>query len=79
MSTPVKVKKWGSSLAVLIPSQFAKMRKIDIGSVLDLEPIKVVHAKHRRRYKLSELMAKFKPEHRHGEWNLGGPVGKEIW
>jgi antitoxin component of MazEF toxin-antitoxin module len=79
MPTPVRVKKWGSSMAVLIPSQFAKMRKIDIGSVLDLEPVKVVNAKRRRRYKLSELMAKFKPQHRHGEWNLGDPVGREIW
>ena len=77
MATPVKVKRWGSSMAVLIPSQFAKMRKIEVGSVIDLEPVKVV--KGRRRYKLSELMAKFKPEHRHEEWDLGGPVGKEIW
>ncbi len=77
MPTPVKVKKWGSSMAVLIPSQFAKMRKIEIGSVLDLEPVRVVRK--RRRYKLSELMAKYKPEHRHGEWDLGGPVGKEVW
>jgi antitoxin MazE len=78
MATPVKVKKWGSSMAVLIPSQFAKIRKIDIGSVIDLETVKVVTPK-RRRYKMSELMAKFKPEHRHGEWDLGEPVGKEIW
>ena len=78
MSTPVKVKKWGSSMAVLIPSQFAKMRKIDVGSVIDLGPVKVVKPK-RRRYKMSELMAKFKPEHRYGEWDTSGPVGKEIW
>ena len=35
--------------------------------------------KTRRRYKTSELMANFKPEHRYGEWDLGPPVGKEIW
>jgi hypothetical protein len=33
----------------------------------------------RHGYKASDLMANFKPEHRHGEWDLGGPVGKEIW
>jgi len=77
MATPVKVKKWGSSMAVLIPSQFAKLRRIDVGTVLDLEPVQVV--KPRRRYKLSELMAQFKPEHRHGEWDLGAPVGREVW
>jgi antitoxin component of MazEF toxin-antitoxin module len=78
MPTPVKVKKWGSSMAILIPNHFAKARKISVGSVLDLESVEVVEPK-RRRYKLSELLAQFKPEHRHGEWNLGGPVGREIW
>jgi antitoxin component of MazEF toxin-antitoxin module len=78
MATPVKVKKWGSSMAVLIPSQFAKMRDIDVGSVIDLEPVRVVKTK-RRRFKLSQLVAQFKPKHRHGEWDLGGPVGKEVW
>ena len=80
MATPVKVKKWGSSMAVLIPNQFAKSREIGIGTVLDLEAVRVVKPKRRRRrYKLADLMAKFKPEHRHPEWNLGNPVGREIW
>ena len=81
MATPVKVKKWGSSMAVLIPSQFAKMRKIKVGAVLDLEPVRVVKppGRRRRRYKLAELMAQFKPQHRRGEWDLGAPVGREIW
>ena len=78
MATPVKVKKWGSSMAVLIPSHFAKMRDIDVGTVIDLEPVRVVKSK-RRRIKLSQLVAQFKPKHRHGEWDLGGPVGREIW
>ena len=78
MPTPVKVKKWGSSMAVLIPSQFAKMHEIGVGSIIDIETVKIVKPR-RRRYKLSELMAKFKPKHRRGEWDLGGPVGKEIW
>jgi antitoxin component of MazEF toxin-antitoxin module len=79
MATPVKVKKWGSSMAVLIPSQFAKVRDINIGSVIDLEPVRVVKSPRRRRYKLSQLVAQFKPKHRHGEWNIGDPIGKEIW
>jgi antitoxin component of MazEF toxin-antitoxin module len=78
MPTPVKVKKWGSSMAVLIPSQFAKMRQIDVGSVIDLEPVKVVKQK-RRRYTAAQLMSRFKPRHRHGEWTLGKPAGRETW
>jgi antitoxin component of MazEF toxin-antitoxin module len=80
MPTPAKVKKWGSSMAVLIPSQFAKMRDIQVGSVIDLESVQVVNPRRRRRrYKLSELLAGYKPKHRQGEWDLGAPVGKEIW
>jgi len=52
-------------MAVLIPSQFARMRKIDVGTTLDLEPVRVVRSK-RRRGRLSELMRHYKPEHRHG-------------
>ncbi|MGD0387387.1 MAG: AbrB/MazE/SpoVT family DNA-binding domain-containing protein [Tepidisphaeraceae bacterium] len=78
MATHVRVKKWGSSMAVLIPSQFAKMRDIHVGTVIDLEPVRIVKTR-RRRYKLSQLVAQFKPKHRHGEWHLGAPVGREIW
>ncbi|HTV48330.1 MAG TPA: AbrB/MazE/SpoVT family DNA-binding domain-containing protein [Phycisphaerae bacterium] len=78
MAMPVKVKKWGSSMALLIPSQFAKIRHIDVGTVIDLEAVKVIKSR-RRRYKLSELTARYKPRHRRGEWDLGRPVGREIW
>lgn len=63
-------------MAVLIPHQFARMREIELGSVIDLGSVRVV--KRRRRFKFSELMKDFKSEHRHGEWNLGDPAGKEI-
>jgi antitoxin component of MazEF toxin-antitoxin module len=80
MPTRAKVKKWGSTIAVLIPSRFAKMRGIQVGSVIDLESVQVVNPRQRRRrrYRLSELLAGYKPNHRHGEWDLGEPVGKEI-
>jgi len=78
MAMPVKVKKWGSSMAVLIPKQFAETHEIEVGTMIDLEPVRIVKTR-RRRYKLSELMARFKPRHRQGEWKLGGPVGKEVW
>jgi antitoxin component of MazEF toxin-antitoxin module len=79
MPTTVKAKKWGSSIALLIPRNFAKSREIDVGTVVDIDPLRVVRPARRRRYKLSELMTKYKPKHRHGEWDLGTPVGKEIW
>ena len=78
MAMPVKVKKWGDSLAVLIPSQFARLRKIAAGSVIDIERVRLVRTM-RGRYRLSELMSQFKPRHRHREWAIGERVGKEIW
>ena len=77
MATLVKVKKWGSRMAVLIPRQFAKDHRIDVGMVIDIETVKVVRWR-RRRYKLSELVARFRPEHRQGEWELGKPIRQEV-
>jgi antitoxin component of MazEF toxin-antitoxin module len=78
MATVVQVKKWGSSLAVVLPNQFARQREIQVGTLLDLESVAIVKPK-RKRLELSELMAKHKPSHRHGEWGLGDPFDKEIW
>lgn len=44
--------------------KFAKIRNINVGTVIDLDAVRVVKP---RRHKLSELMDRFKPEHRHGE------------
>lgn len=30
-------------------------------------------------YELEELVAGITPENRHEEWDIGPPVGKEIW
>lgn len=61
MATRVKVRKWGKSIAVVIPSRFAKMRSIEVGSVIDLEPLGSSKSK-RRRCTLDELLAKCKAE-----------------
>jgi len=78
MSTRVKVRKFGNEMGVLIPEDFARMHRIDVGSVVDIEGIRVVKPR-RRRYRLAELMTEFRPWHRHGEWELGKPVGTEVW
>jgi antitoxin component of MazEF toxin-antitoxin module len=77
MPRPVKVKKRGRSMTVIIPSEFAKVRRIKVGTVIDLDSVRVV--KSRRRYKLCELVAQFKSKHHHGESNFGKPVGREQW
>mgnify|MGYP001293426858 CR=1 FL=1 len=33
----------------------------------------------RPKVTLARLMAQYKPEHRHGEWDLGKAMGNEVW
>jgi antitoxin component of MazEF toxin-antitoxin module len=42
--------------------------------VLTIRPAR----RRRSRYKLSQLLAKMKPRHRHGEMFKDGPRGREI-
>jgi antitoxin component of MazEF toxin-antitoxin module len=44
------VKKWGNDMAIVIPRQFAKVRRIEVGVMLDIDGIKIVK---RRRYRLA--------------------------
>ncbi len=78
MPTRVKVRKWGNKMAVVIPRNFAKRRAIQLGTTIDMDSIGIPKSGI-KRLKLAELMAKFEPKHRHGEWKLGEPVGCEIW
>lgn len=77
MAYPVKVKRWGGSVAVVVPRRFAETHGIRVGTTIDLESIRVMSPK-RRRYRLSELMSGYKPKHRHGEWKSGGCDRKRI-
>jgi antitoxin component of MazEF toxin-antitoxin module len=67
MALRVKVERWGRGLAVRIPSEFARERGIEVGTILDLESVRPVRSK-RRRYTLAELLVGYKRRHRHGEW-----------
>lgn len=60
------------------PTRFCQEEEDQGWKRLDLEQVRVVKLK-RRRYILAELMAQFRPEHRHSEWELGDPAGRESW
>lgn len=81
METLVKVMKWGRDMAVLLPGDFVIANGIHVGTTIDIDGIRIVRPQRhrRRRYTASELMARFRPEHRQGEWNLGRAVGRETW
>ncbi len=82
MKTNAKVKKWGNSLALRLPSAIAGAAGIgdntDVlitqsGSKLTIEP-KTSH-----KMTLEKMLEGVTPENIHGELDWGSPVGKEIW
>jgi antitoxin MazE len=76
--------KWGNSLALRVPSVFAKEIGAAEGQAVDMTVengalvVKVTTRK-RRRYQLEHLIAEINEENRHSEFNWGPPVGNEVW
>jgi antitoxin MazE len=83
----IEFQKWGNSLALRVPSAFAR----EVGAVegkraeLTVENGALVvrvpagQGRRRRRYRLEDLVADITPENRHPEINWGPPVGNEVW
>jgi antitoxin component of MazEF toxin-antitoxin module len=61
MPTLVKVRKWGNSLGLRLPKSFTAQRDIVDGSTIELDSIKIVSAKPRRRssYKLKDILRNY--------------------
>lgn len=74
-----QVGKWGNSLAVRIPSAFAKELHLEEGMDLDASIVDggMVLRPPAKSYRLEELVAKITPENRHGETNWGETMGRE--
>jgi antitoxin MazE len=77
--------KWGNSLALRVPSAFAKEVGASEGKRADMTVengalvVKLVKPKKRRRYSLETLIDEITEENRHSETEWGPPVGNEIW
>src|SRR5438067_2303360 len=77
MPTLVRVRKWGNSLGVRLPKSFTSQRDIVDGSTIEIDSLKVVDTKPRRRsrYTLKDLLRNYvKPP---AELDFP-PRGKEI-
>ena len=76
--------KWGNSLALRVPSAFAKEIGAAEGQPVDMTVengalvVKVTTRK-RRRYELEQLIDEITEENRHDEISWGPPVGDEVW
>jgi antitoxin MazE len=76
------ISKWGNSLAVRIPLAIARQASLAEGDsvklVLDPDGSIVVRPT-RRKYELSDLVAKITPKNRHRDTDWGQPQGGESW
>jgi antitoxin MazE len=77
MPTLVKVRKWGNSLGLRLPKSFASEHAIVDGVTIEIDNLKIVDARPRRRsrYKLKDLLRHYtKPP---ADLDFP-PTGKEI-
>lgn len=77
----VKVQRWGNSLALRIPSSFAREVDLKEGTPveLSLRNGQIVIAPGAPRYCLEELLSKVHDANIHKEQPTGNPWGKELW
>ena len=77
--------KWGNSLALRIPSAFAREpgafagRKAEMTIERDVLVVKVALRRRRRRYRLKQLIEGIDEQNRHGEIDWGPRQGNEAW
>lgn len=82
MRNDSRITKWGNSLAVRIPLAIAKQAGLAEGDSVNLALDRkggIVLRPARRKYVLSELVARITPKNRHRETDWGPPQGKESW
>ena len=78
-----RVQKWGNSLALRIPKSFADEVGLRERSLVEVSLVKrrliVASAATKSRFNLKELLAQITEDNVHDEFDMGVPVGKEIW
>lgn len=77
-----RVQKWGHSLALRIPSTFAKKIRIQSGSRVDLSEVKgklVITLIEPEEPNLEMLLAGVTTDNMHHEVATGDAVGNEAW
>ena len=76
------VQKWGNSLALRIPSAFAKEVQVRQGSEVDLTVVEgrlIATPAKKRKPSLAQMLKLVTKENRPSEIDWGAPVGREVW
>lgn len=77
-----KIQKWGNSLAVRIPNEFAENLNWSAGSVVGFEQLgdKVIITSSRPQYTVEDMVKGITKKNRHKlVWGDDNRRGKEIW
>ena len=77
-----RVRRWGNSLGLRIPSSFAAETGVEDGTPVDLtvqDGELRIRPVRRPRYSLDGLLEGIKPGNLHGEVRTGRLVGREVW
>lgn len=75
------ISRWGNSLALRLPKGIADEASFAEGDSVSItvEDGKMVVQRARPKYRLDDLLAEFRPEHRHEDVDFGQPRGSETW
>ena len=77
-----KIKKWGNSLGIRIPKNFAQEAGIQEDSEVDLtveDGELVIRPRKRPTYSLKSLLKGVTKKNLHSEIDSGDPIGNEVW
>ena len=77
-----RIQKWGNSLALRIPKSFANEVGLEQDSPVEvsLEDGKlVIEAVTKSKLTLRRLLAQVTKDNRHGEFDTGPAIGREVW
>lgn len=75
----INISKWGHSLAVRIPSAFARQLGVVEGSELEISADDSSIVLSKPGYTLESLLKNLTQDNLHGETKTGRPVGREEW
>ncbi len=76
-----RVGRWGNSLALRVPSAFAREAQLEEGMAVEVTVSdgRLIITPVRRGDDLETLVSRITPENRHDETDWGEPVGAEAW
>lgn len=81
MNISSKVKKWGNSASIRIPSEVlaASSLKLDDVVSIKVEDHRIIIEATRKKYHLDDLLGQIDDQDLYAEVDFGEPVGNEEW